>query len=53
MTQMKYRFVAAVLVLASSTAVRAAGPFEGSLWRSAGSAELRGRPHATELFQPV
>ncbi|MBX3286342.1 MAG: adenylate/guanylate cyclase domain-containing protein [Actinobacteria bacterium] len=40
-------------VLASSTAVRAAGPFEGSLWRSAGSAELRGRPHATQLFQPA
>ena len=41
------------MVLASSNAVHAAGPFEGSLWRSAGSAELRGRSRATQLFQPV
>jgi adenylate cyclase len=41
------------MVLASSTAVRAAGVFEGSLWRSAGSAELRGRTRETELYQPV
>lgn len=41
------------MVLASSNAVQAAGPFEGSLWRSAGSAALRGRLRETELYQPV
>lgn len=41
------------MVLASSDAVHSAGPFEGSLWRSAGRAELRGRTRETELYRPV